>query len=79
MDTAFYVLTPSFFSQVVNGTLIIIFLYILFTNFNTFLKTDFIKQLQSIGILAIAFGIHGSLHLGLEQAYSYNPLLFLFN
>lgn len=71
-----FVLAPSFFSQIINGVLILVFLYILFTHYKTFLQIDFTKQLQIIGTLAIAFGVHGSLHLGLEQNYGYNPLLF---
>jgi hypothetical protein len=70
-------MAPSYFAQIANGTLIIIFLYILFSNYRLFLKTNYITQLQIIGALAIALGVHGSLHLGLEQAYNYNPL-FIF-
>jgi len=36
------------------------------------------KNSKIIGALAIAIGVHGSLHLGLEQAYGYNPLLSFF-
>lgn len=74
----FFILAPSFFSQLFNGLLIFIFLVILFTNYNTFIKTNYITKLQIIGSLAIAIGVHGSLHLGLEQAYGYNPLLSFF-
>lgn len=73
----FYVYAPSYFAQVANGLLILIFLYILFSNYKSFLKTNYITQLQIIGSLAIALGVHGSLHLGLEQVYDYNPL-FIF-
>lgn len=73
----FYVYAPSYFAQVANGLLILIFLYILFSNYKSFLKTNYITQLQIIGALAIALGVHGSLHLGLEQVYDYNPL-FIF-
>ena len=71
----FYVYAPSFFSQIVNGLLILIFLYILFSNYKLFIKSNYITQLQIIGSLAIAFGVHGSLHLGLETVYNYNPLM----
>lgn len=73
----FYVYAPSYFAQVANGLLILIFLYILFFNYKSFIKTNYITQLQIIGALAIALGVHGSLHLGLEQVYDYNPL-FIF-
>jgi hypothetical protein len=73
----FYVYAPSYFAQVANGLLILIFLYILFSNYKSFLKTNYINKLQIIGALAIALGVHGSLHLGLEKVYDYNPL-FIF-
>ncbi len=72
-----FVMAPSYFAQVANGVLIMVFIYILISNYQSFLKTGYITQLQIIGALAIALGTHGSLHLGLEQAYGYNPLLLL--
>lgn len=71
----FYVIAPSYFAQVANGLLIFVFLYILLSNYSSFLKTNYVTKLQIIGALAIALGVHGSLHLGLEQVYGYNPLL----
>ena len=71
----FFVVAPSFFSQIANGLLILVFLYVLLSNYSSFLKTNYITKLQIIGTLAIALGVHGSLHLGLEQAYNYNPLI----
>ena len=73
----FYVYTPSYFAQVANELLILIFLYILFSNYKSFLKTNYINKLQIIGSLAIAIAVHCSLHLGLQQVYDYNPL-FIF-
>jgi hypothetical protein len=73
--TTFYVFAPSYLAQVFNGLLILVFLYILFSHYRSFVKTNYIIQLQIIGILAILIGVHGILHLGLEQLYGYNPLL----
>ncbi len=70
----FYVMAPSYFAQVANGLLILIFLYVLVSNYQYFVKTNYITKLQIIGTLAISLGVHGSLHLGLEQVYGYNPL-----
>ena len=72
-----YVLAPSFFALAISGFLILIFLYILISHFNTFLKIDYLKQLQIIGILCIAFSVHGLLHLGLENTYNFNPYSLL--
>ena len=75
----FYVNAPSYFAQVANGLLILTFLFVLLYNFRSFLKTNYLTKLQVIGTLAIGIGLHGSLHLGLEQAYGYNPLKIIFN
>jgi hypothetical protein len=72
-----YVLAPSFFALVISGFLILAYLVVLITHFNTFLKIDYVKQLQIIGILCIAFSVHGSLHLGLENTYNFNPYTML--
>lgn len=74
--SALYVIAPSYFAQVLNGLLILLFLYIIFVNYGAITKTNYITKLQIIGLLTIAVGVHGLLHLGLEQFYGYNPLLF---
>lgn len=79
MPASLYVLAPSFFCLVINGFLLFILLLMVIFNFRSFIKTDYIKLLPIIGTLAIAIGIHGLLHLGLEQAYNYNPIYLLFN
>jgi len=73
-----YVLAPSYFAQIANGILIIFFLYILLSNWKKIVNLEPIKLLQLISIFAIAIGIHGLLHLGLEKTYNYNPISLLF-
>ena len=79
MPATLYVLAPSFFCLVINGILLFILLLMVIFKFRSFIKTDYIKLLPIIGTVAIAIGMHGMLHLGLEQAYNYNPLYLLFN
>lgn len=79
MPDTLYVLAPSFFCLVINGFLLFILLLMVIFNFRSFIKTDYIKLLPIIGTVAIAIGMHGMLHLGLEQAYNYNPLYLIFN
>lgn len=79
MPASLYVLAPSFFCLVINGFLLFILLLMVIFNFRSFIKTDYIKLLPIIGTVAIAIGMHGMLHLGLEQAYNYNPLYLIFN
>lgn len=79
MPASLYVLAPSFFCLVINGFLLFILLLMVIFNFRSLIKTDYIKLLPIIGTVAIAIGMHGLLHLGLEQAYNYNPIYLLFN
>ena len=79
MPATLYVLAPSFFCLVINGILLFILLLMVIFKFRSFIKTDYIKLLPIIGTVAIAIGMHGMLHLGLEQAYNYNPLYLIFN
>ena len=79
MPATLYVLAPSFFCLVINGILLFILLLMVIFNFRSFINTDYIKLLPIIGTIAIAIGMHGMLHLGLEQAYNYNPLYLIFN
>jgi hypothetical protein len=79
MPASLYVLAPSFFCLVINGFLLFILLLMVIFNFRSFIKTDYIKLLPIIGTVTIAIGMHGMLHLGLEQAYNYNPLYLIFN
>jgi hypothetical protein len=79
MPTSLYVLAPSFFCLVINGFLLFILLLMVIFNFRSLIKADYIKLLPIIGTVAIAIGMHGLLHLGLEQAYNYNPIYLLFN
>lgn len=72
-----YVLAPSFFALAISGFLILAYIFVLGTHFKSFLKIDYVKQLQVIGIFAIAFAVHGSLHLGLENTYNFNPYSLL--
>jgi hypothetical protein len=72
-----YVLAPSFFALAISGFLILAYVFVLITHFTSFLKNDYTKKLQIIGIFALAIGAHGSLHLGLENAYNFNPYSLL--
>jgi uncharacterized membrane protein len=72
-----YVLAPSFFALAISGFLLLAYVFVLVTHFSSFLKIDYTKKLQIIGIFALAIGVHGSLHLGLENAYNFNPYSLL--
>lgn len=65
---------PSFYAHVFNGLLLLVALLCLFKNYNSISHLDKYRLLVIILLFAIAIGIHGLSHLGLEMAYGYNPL-----
>ena len=77
-DPVLFIMTPSYFSQIINGILIFIALFLICKHHKHFMDMEYTKQVPLILTAAIAFGVHGTLHLGLEQFYNYNPLLAFF-
>jgi len=67
-------LTPSFYAHIVNGILLLIAFIILYKNYSVISNLDSYKLIILILLFSFGIGIHGLLHLGLEQNYNYNPL-----
>ena len=76
-SNSIYVLAPSFFALAISGFLLLAYVFVLVTHFSSFLKIDYTKKLQIICIFALAIVVHGSLHLGLVNAYNFNPYSLL--
>ena len=64
---------PSLNSLFVTGFLLLFIFYLLVTHFKQFNNLDFYKKINILALLVIAVGIHGLIHLGLEDSYSFNP------
>ena len=77
--TPLYLIWPAFVSLLINGTLLFILSLIVIFNFKSLIKTDIIQLLPIVAILSVSFGVHGILHIQLEQAYNFNPLYMFFN
>ena len=77
MTNSLFILAPSFFCLVFNGIFLLLMILLIIFNYKSFVSIDHIKLIPLIGTVAIAIGIHGLLHLGLEQAYNYNPYTYL--
>lgn len=63
--------TPSFYALVVTGILIGAILLYVYKGLRTFSVYQTATFATLLGILV---GVHGILHLGLEQVYNFNPL-----
>lgn len=66
-------IAPSLNSLFVTGFLLLFILVIFLTNYKLFMRLDYYKKLNILSLLTIAVGIHGLVHLGVEQNYGFNP------
>ena len=72
------VLAPSLHSLFITGILILFIAYILLVNYKTFINSNYINKITILSLIAIAFGIHGLIHLGVEQFYGFNPYKWIY-
>lgn len=66
-------LAPSFNSLFITGLLILIIVIMVISNFKQFVRLDYYRKITMLSLLAITFGVHGLIHLGVEVNYGFNP------
>jgi hypothetical protein len=66
-------LAPSFNSLFITGFLILTILIIIISNFKQFVRLDYYRKITLLSLIAITFGVHGLIHLGVEVNYGFNP------
>jgi len=66
-------IAPSLNSLFVTGFLILSILIIFISNYKQFMRLDYYRKITILSLITIAFGIHGLVHLGVEQNYRFNP------
>lgn len=64
---------PSLNSLFVTGFLILFILVIFITNYKQIMTLEYYRKITILSLIAIAFGIHGLIHLGVEREYGFNP------
>ena len=67
-------ITPSFFSLIITGILILFIFVLLFKHLKQIMQLKYYEQMVLLCLISIAIGIHGNIHLGLENSYNFNPL-----
>jgi len=67
-------LIPSFYAHVLNGTLTAFAVILVLANLNAIKNMNTFNMLIIVLLLAIAIGIHGLSHQGLERNYNFFPL-----
>jgi len=68
---------PSLYAHAFNGILLLTAFIIIIINIKYLKQLDIYKQIMLLLIFTLVVGVHGLSHLGLEQAYQYNPLSML--
>jgi len=68
-----FLIAPSFNSLFLTGFLLLFIFIIFVSNYKQFIQLDYYKKLNILSLFTIAIGIHGLLHLGMEQNYGFNP------
>lgn len=66
-------IAPSLNSLFFTGFMILVILVIFFTNYNKFIRLDYYHKITILSLITITIGIHGLIHLGVEQNYGFNP------
>jgi hypothetical protein len=64
---------PSLNSLFITGILLICIFILIIINFNQFIKYRVYEKITILSLLVMAIGIHGLIHLGVEQHYGFNP------
>lgn len=66
-------IAPSLNSLFVTGMLLLVIFILVITNFNQLMKYSIYEKITIFSLIVIAIGIHGLIHLGVEQQYGFNP------
>jgi hypothetical protein len=65
---------PSFYLHQMNAFLIMVSLFLLFTNYSKIKKIEPYQSVVLSLLFSLAVGVHGLSHLGAEYIYGYNPI-----
>lgn len=66
-------ITPSFFSLITTGMLILFIFFLFIKNWKPIMQLNYYQKMILLSLISIAVGVHGHIHLGLENSYGFNP------
>lgn len=70
-------IAPSFFSLIATGILLLCIFYLSIKNWKPIMQLNYYQKMILLTLISISVGIHGNIHLGLENTYDFNPLNLL--
>ena len=66
-------IAPSLSSLFVTGFFLLYIFYLLVKHFKQFVNLDFYRKTTLLALLVGAVGVHGLIHIGVEDSYNFNP------
>jgi len=66
-------IAPSLNSLFFTGILLLVLFFIVIQNFKQISRFRLYEKISILSLLAIAIGVHGLIHLGVEKQYGFNP------
>ncbi len=64
---------PSVNALFVTGFILLAIIIVIFNNYKRIMNLNYYQKIMLLSTLAIAIGIHGLIHLGVEKEYNFNP------
>ena len=68
---------PSINSLFFTGILMLSIFILFIANFRQFIKINYYQKILLLSVMAIAIGVHGLIHLGVEVNYGFNPFKWI--
>ena len=65
---------PSFYALALTGFFYLFIILAAYKNWSQLKNLSGYKIIKLLSLVGILIGVHGLLHLGLENVYNYNPL-----
>lgn len=66
-------IAPSLNSLFFTGILLLTLFFLIIKHFKQLINMNFYNKTILLSTLVIAIGVHGLIHLGVEQSYGFNP------
>ncbi len=70
---------PSFYALLLTGMSSLIALILILINLSQIVKKGPVKLITVVSLFGLVVGVHGLLHLGLENIYDYNTIESVFS
>ena len=74
-----YLIPPSFDALFVTGIIMLLVIILCIKNYKRIMALNYYQKIIILTAIGTAIGVHGLIHLGLEQNYNFNPYMWFYN